>query len=124
MNQTLDPKALCRMAVKSLDKHKAVDIRVIRVSELTSIADYFIIAEGTSSTQVRSLSDYVETDLAEHGATPSHTEGYRGLSWVLMDYGCVVVHVFQKEARDYYNLEHLWKYGTPVPLEEFIEVTE
>ena len=124
MNQTTDPREICRLAVQSLDRHKAVDIRVIHITDLTSIADYFIIAEGTSSTQVRSLSDYVETELAEHGVTPSHTEGYHGLSWVLLDYGCVVVHVFQKEARDYYNLEHLWKDGTPVPLEEFIEKTE
>ena len=124
MNQTIDPKELCRLAVRSLDKHKAVDIRVLHVTALTSIADYFIIAEGTSSTQVRSLSDYVETDLAEQGVHPPHTEGYRGLSWVLLDYGCVVVHVFQKEARDYYNLEHLWKDGTPVPLEELIDVTD
>lgn len=124
MNQAKDPKELCTLAVRSLDKHKAVDIRVIHVSKLTSIADYFVIAEGTSSTQVRSLSDYVEAELAEQGVTPSHTEGYRGLSWVLLDYGCVVVHVFQKEARDYYNLEHLWKDGAAVPLEEFIEETD
>ena len=124
MNNAKDPKDLCTLAVRSLDKHKAVDIRVIRVSNLTSIADYFIIAEGTSSTQVRSLSDYVETELGEQGITPSHTEGYRGLSWVLMDYGCVVVHIFQKEARDYYNLEHLWKDGTPVPLTDFIDDAE
>lgn len=124
MNQTIDPKALCRLAVQSLDKHKAVDIRVIHVSKLTSIADYFVIAEGTSSTQVRSLSDYMEEELKEQGVEPSHTEGYHGSSWVLLDYGCVVVHMFQKEARDYYNLEHLWKDGTPVPLEELIEVTD
>jgi len=124
MNQALDPKALCRLAVQSLDKHKAVDIRVIHITALSSIADYFIIAEGTSSTQVRSLSDYVEEELKEQGVEPSHTEGYRGLSWVLLDYGCVVVHVFRKEARDYYNLEHLWKDGTPVPLEELIDVTD
>ncbi|MBR3289916.1 MAG: ribosome silencing factor [Clostridia bacterium] len=124
MNQAIDPKALCKLAVQSLDKHKAVDIRVIRISELSSIADYFVIAEGTSSTQVRSLSDYMETELSEQGVQPLHTEGYRGSSWVLLDYGCVVVHVFQKEARDYYNLEHLWKDGTPVPLEEFIDVTD
>lgn len=124
MNQTIEPKALCRLAVQSLDKHKAVDIRVIRITELSSIADYFIIAEGTSSTQVRSLTDYVEEELKGQGIEPSHTEGYGGSSWVLLDYGCVVVHVFQKEARDYYNLEHLWKDGTPVPLEELIDVTD
>ena len=118
------PKDLCGEIVRSLDNHKAAEIRVIDVHGLTSLADYFVIAEGTSSTQVRSFTDYVEYDLKEQGIEPLRTEGYRNSSWVLMDYGCVVVHVFMQEAREFYNLEHLWKDGVDVDIAEFLENTE
>ena len=115
----MNPKDLCKTIVQTLDKHKGGDIRVLYISDLTSIADYFVIVEGTSSTQVRSLSDYVEVALKEQGIEPLHTEGYDGSSWVLLDYGSVVLHVFQPSAREYYNLEHLWKDGVQVDLKEF-----
>ena len=118
------PKDLCGAIVRSLDNHKANDIRVIDVHELTSLADYFVIAEGTSSTQVRSFTDYVEFDLKEQGIEPLRTEGYRNSSWVLLDYGCVVVHVFLQETREFYNLEHLWKDGVDIDPAVFLENTE
>lgn len=114
----MEPLELVKAIAQSLDKHKAVDLKVIHVTGLTSITDYFVIAEGTSSTQVRSLTDYVETDMNALGVSPLRTEGYRGTTWVLQDYGSVVVHVFQKEAREYYNLERLWKDGEEIPLSE------
>lgn len=118
------PKDLCGAVVRSLDNHKAAEIHAIDVGGLTSLADYFVIAEGTSSTQVRALTDYVEHDLKEQGVDPFRTEGYRNSSWVLLDYGCVVVHVFLKETRDFYNLEHLWKDGVDVDIAQFLENNE
>ena len=118
------PKDLCGEIVRSLDNHKAAAIKVIDVHALTSIADYFVIAEGTSSTQVRSFTDYVEFDLKAQGVEPLRTEGYRNSSWVLLDYGCVVVHVFMKETRDFYNLEHLWKDGVDIDIAQFLENNE
>ena len=109
---------ICKAIVRSLDNHKAMDIRVIKVDELTSITDYFVIAEGNSSTHVKSLTDYVEVDMEKLELKPYRTEGYRGTTWILQDYGSVVVHVFQREAREYYNLEHLWKDGKEVSLTE------
>ncbi len=120
----LSPLELCGNIVRSLDNHKAAEIRVIDVQGLTSLADYMIIAEGQSSTQVRAFTDYVEFDLKEQGVSPLRTEGYRNSSWVLLDYGDVIVHVFLKETRDFYNLEHLWKDGTDLDVARFLENNE
>ena len=118
------PLELCGSIVRSLDNHKAAEIRVIDVKALTSLADYMIIAEGQSSTQVRAFTDYVEFDLKEQGVSPLRTEGYRNSSWVLLDYGDVIVHVFLKETRDFYNLEHLWKDGIDVDTAQFLQNNE
>lgn len=104
----MNAKQIAGEIYRSLDKHKAQDIRVLAVSEVTSLADYFIIAAGTSSTQVRALIDYVDTELAQQGVHPLRTEGYQTSQWTLLDYGSVVVHVFQEESRAYYDLERLW----------------
>ena len=116
----MEPKALAGLAVASLDKHKAEDIKVIGVTELTSIADYFVIASGTSTTQVKALSDYVEEELKTGGTEPSRVEGYASSSWVLMDYGSVVVHIFQSETRTFYDLERLWKDGVQLDTAGFL----
>lgn len=114
-------KEIVRELVRSLDRHKAQNIQVIGVTDVTSLADFFIIANGTSSTQVRALADYAEGELRERGAEPLHTEGYRSSSWVLLDYGSVVAHIFQPETRNFYDLERLWKDGRPVELAEFLD---
>ncbi len=116
----MEAKELTRCVVASLDKHKAADIRIIGVTDVTSLADYFVIAEGTSSTQVKALSDYVETELEEKGVTPLRVEGYNASNWILMDYGTVIVHVFQGETRQFYDLERLWKDGEQLPLSTFL----
>ena len=90
----MEAKQLAAAIAASLDKHKAEDLRVIGIGELSVIADYFVIATGTSSTQVKSLADYVETELKEQGVEPLRQEGYASSTWVLMDYGDVVVHIF------------------------------
>lgn len=92
-----------------LDNKKAVDIEVIAVAEKTILADYFVIASGTSVTQVKSLADEISFQLKEqHHMMPSHIEGESTARWILLDYGDVVVHLFHPEERDFYSLEKLW----------------
>lgn len=106
-----------KMAVKSLDSKKALDIKVIKIQDISAIADYFVIATGTSSTHVKALADEVEAQLDEAGISVSHVEGYRSNSWILLDYVDVVVHVFSDEAREYYDLERLWQDGEIIDIE-------
>ncbi len=109
-----------RALVRALDKHKAGNIRVIEVGEISSLADAFVIAEGTSSTQVRALADYAEEELRRAGITPLRTEGYRSQGWIVLDYGDVVAHIFHRETRAFYDLERLWKDGREMDISEFL----
>lgn len=115
---------LMRQIVLSLDRHKAVDIQVLHVENVTALTDYFVIAEGGSNTQVKALTDYVEEELSRQGVEPLRKEGYGGASWVLTDYGSVIVHVFLHETRQYYDLERLWTDGVSVDIAEFLENEE
>ena len=103
----MTPKELALKAAEILDSKKAEDIKVIEVTEQTIVADYFVLATGTSSTHVKALADDVEYELEQVGVHDGHIEG-RATGWVLLDYGAVLVHVFDKESREYYNLERLW----------------
>lgn len=94
--------------VKILDKRKALDIKVLKITELTVLADYFIICSATSTTAVRSLSDYVEEEMKNQGAGIPQMEGKDGYNWFLMDYGDVIVHIFYQQTREFYELEKLW----------------
>ena len=89
---------LTKKIVKALDDKLARDIEVIKTEEVTIVADYFVIAAGTSNTQVRALADEVEEKMKEIGVYPSHLEGYNGGNWILMDYGDVIIHIFDKET--------------------------
>ncbi len=109
-------RELAEIAVKALDSKKGKDIKLIRIDKITTLAEYFVICTGTSNTQINALCDAVEKELTEKGEEPLHREGYRGGTWVLLDYGCVVVHVFNDEARKFYSLEHLWADGEEVDL--------
>ena len=109
-----------QMAVHTLDKHKAEDIRVLGVSHVTSIADYFLLASGGSANQVRSLSDYVEEELAKQGKHPLRHEGYTTGEWVTLDYGDVMIHIFRRETRDFYDLERLWVDATDVDVAPYL----
>ena len=103
------PKEIALRAAKVLDDRKGLGIKLLEVTDVTSIADYFLICTGTSSTHVKTLCDSVEAAVADELNEPLlHREGHRGGSWVLLDYGCVIVHVFQDEARKFYDLERLW----------------
>ena len=113
----MTPKELAMIAAKALDEKKGKEISVIEITDLTTIADYFIIASGTSNTQINALSGAVEKALQEQaGEDPLRREGYRDGTWVLLDYGCIVVRIFSQEAREFYSLERLWGDGKPVDL--------
>lgn len=120
----LPSRELAEIAVKALDSKKGKEIRLIRIDKITTLAEYFVICTGTSNTQINALCDAVEKELTEKGEEPLHREGYRGGTWVLLDYGCVVVHVFNDEARKFYSLEHLWADGKEVDLSAILPHTE
>ena len=105
--------------VKILDEKKATDLTVIETQELTVMSDYFVIASGTSNTHVRSLADDVEFEMSKLGVEIDHIEG-RATGWILLDYGDVLVHIFQPESREYYNLERLWGDAAKVDISDII----
>ena len=118
----MTPKELAILAAKALDSKKGLDIKVMEVTHLTSLADYFVICTGGSNTQINALCDAVEEKLmVEANEQPLHREGHRGGIWVLLDYGCVVVHVFNNEAREFYSLERLWSDGTSLDLTDILK---
>lgn len=106
--------------VKALDSKRAEDIQAIKIGDLTIVADYFIIANGTSNTQTKALAEEVEYKLGQVGIKPIRTEGYQGATWVVLDYGDIVVHVFYKETREFYNLERLWSDGENVDISGYL----
>ena len=115
----MNPIDIVATAVKALDDKKAQNIQVFEITELTTLGDYLIIANGGSSTQVRALSDEVEYRLSQEGIEPDHIEG-RATNWYLLDYKSVMVHVFGKDAREFYNLERLWADAKPVDISGYI----
>ena len=112
----LTAEQIAAIAAKALEDKKARDIKVLRTTEQTVLADYFVICNGTSSTHIKALVDEVDKQLSEAGEPPVRREGLRSDIWVLMDFGCVIVHVFTDEARKFYNLERLWSDSEEVPL--------
>ena len=119
------PKELALLAAKALSDKKGKEIRVLEIAELTTLADYFVLATGSSNTQINALVDNVEQVLTEEaGEEPLHREGYRGGTWVLLDYGCIAIHVFNQEAREFYGLERLWQDGKPVDLTGVVDDRE
>ena len=103
----MDRKELMKNIVATLDNKKATDIKSLEITELTSVADYFVIATGTSGTHIRALADEVQDTLTKQGVEPKSVEG-KSTGWILLDYGTVVVHVFTPDQRELYSLEHLW----------------
>ncbi len=118
--ENASPRDIAEFMVKILDAKKAKDIKLLHVEEQTVIADYFVIATGNSTTQVSSLSEEVEFRLSQYGITPRAIEGSRGDSWILSDYNCVILHVFNQESRDFYKLEKLYNEGSEVSIADLI----
>ena len=101
-----------------LDAKKALDVKIINVHDKTIIADCFVFATGTSSTQVNALADEIEFRFTQNGSSPLRTEGQGSGSWVLIDYGSVIVHVFSVQAKEFYKLEKLWAEGREIPFDK------
>ena len=121
MTDNLTQQQKLEIIVKALDSKKAEDIKVIKVGDLTVIADYFVIADGTSSTQTKALADEAEYRMQENGVVPNRVQGNNGSNWVIIDYGDIVVHVFSKEQRDFYNLERLWRDGEDIGISDWVK---
>ena len=117
----MNPKELAIAAAKALDAKKGQEIRVLETGVLTTLADYFVICSATSATQIKALADWCEKTLKETGEAPHHIEGHRGGTWVLLDFSSVVVHIFNDEARKFYDLEHLWGDAVPLDLSGILE---
>jgi len=110
-------KEMVKIISKAMDAKQAVDIEVIDISEISSIADYFVICSGNNQPQVDAIIDSVEYEMYKAGFNGARTEGAKNASdWILMDFGDVVVHVFSKDARSFYNLERIWKDGKKVEI--------
>ena len=110
---------MTKLAIEALEDKKAEDIHVIDIREVSTLADYFIIANGTNSNQVQALTDNVHETLGKAGYHAKQVEGYNTANWILMDYGDIIVHVFDKENRLFYDLERIWRDGKVVEIEAF-----
>ena len=116
----LSAKEVAYQVTKALDDKKGLDIKLLRIDEVSSLADYFIICTGTSNTHVKTLCDYAEYTLEQLGEPMLGREGHRGNAWELLDYGSVVVHVFTEEAREFYSLERLWADAEQVDISDLV----
>lgn len=114
-------KEMAELAVRALDSKKGKAIKALETGELTTLAEYFVLCTGTSNTQIKALADAVEEALSNAGEEPHHIEGHRDGTWVLMDYSVVVVHIFTEEAREFYDLERLWKDAKDVDISPLLD---
>ncbi|WMC92800.1 ribosome silencing factor [Kineothrix sp. MB12-C1] len=111
-----ESKKMAKIAVAALEDKKAEDIRIIDISEVSVLADYFIIANGSNRSQIQALADHVEEQLGRAGHSLKQIEGYDSANWVLLDFGDIIIHVFDKENRLFYDLERIWRDGRQVEL--------
>ncbi len=116
----LSAKEVAYQVTQALDAKKGLDIRLLKIDRVSSLADYFLICTGTSSTHVKTLCDYAEYTLEQLGEPMLGREGHRGNTWELLDFGSIVVHVFTDEARKFYDLERLWADAEQADLREII----
>lgn len=120
MSTVSTEKMMAQIACKAIDDKKGQDIKVIDIHNVSVIADYFVIASGTNSNQVQAIVDNVEEQLGRAGFEAKQIEGNRNSSWILMDYGDVIVHVFDEENRLFYDLERIWRDGKVLEMDEFL----
>lgn len=109
------------LTAKAISSKKGLNIKLIEICDISSLADYMVIATGTSSTHVKAIADEVEYQLDEAGISVSHIEGYRSNSWILLDYVDVIVHIFSDEAREFYDLERLWQDGKEIDISDIVD---
>jgi ribosome-associated protein len=116
-----EPREMADIAIKALEEKKAIDIKIIDISHISTLADYFIIASGSNRSQVQAMADAVDEALDKMGVHARSTEGYQNANWILLDYGDIVVHLFDEENRLFYDLERIWRDGrviSPETLED------
>lgn len=115
----MNSNEIAKLAIEALEDKKAEDIKVIDISEVSVIADYFIIANGTNRNQIQTLSDNVEEKLGKAGVELKQMEGYDSANWVLLDFRDVIIHIFDKDNRLFYDLERIWRDGKMIEVESF-----
>ena len=116
----LTPQEIAYQVTKALDEKKGMNIKLLKIDRVSSLADYFLICTGTSNTHVKTLCDYAEYTMEQIGEPMLGREGHRGNSWELLDFGTLVVHVFTEEARKFYDLERLWADAENVDLSDIL----
>jgi len=117
----MEIKEKLKKIVEVLDTKKAENIEVLGIRDLTVLTDYFVIANGTSTTHTKTLADEVEFQLSQAGVKPARTEGHNGSNWIIIDYSDIIVHIFYKETREFYQLERLWADGEHVDISEILK---
>lgn len=113
-----------KIIVRALDAKRAEDIRVLKITDLTILGDYFIIANGTSTTHTKTLAEEAEFQLSQQEIEPHHREGMNGSNWYILDYTDVIVHVFYQETREFYRLEQLWADAEPVDITQYLDAEQ
>lgn len=116
----MDAKEMAKLAIHALEDKKAQDVKVIDIREVSTIADYFIIASGKNRSQIQAMCDNVDETLEKAGAVKKQTEGYQNANWILMDYGDIIVHIFDVENRLFYDLERIWRDGKEIDAGELL----
>ena len=109
-----DSKEMVKVMVAALQDKKAEDIRIIDISNVSVIADYFVIANGNNPNQIQAMVDNVEEQMYKSGFDDPKVEGYNSASWILLDYHDVILHVFSEEERAFYNIERIWRDGKEI----------
>ncbi len=112
---------LMKAATKAADGRKAIDIKVLHVEELTTLCDYFIICSGTSTPHMNAIYEEIDMKLSEAGIKPAAREGLGNPGWVLLDYGDVIVHIFNENSREFYSIERLWSDAEEINVENLID---
>ena len=120
---SMTPKEMALAIAKAVDSKKGKDILVLETDGVTSLCDYFVLCSGSSAPQLKALGDAAEKAMKDNDIQPHHIEGHRGGTWILQDYGDVVVHLFSEEAREFYDLDRLWQDAKTVDLSEIL-ITE
>ncbi|MBQ6717308.1 MAG: ribosome silencing factor [Clostridia bacterium] len=119
----MDSQDILKIAANALNNKKARQLKALKIDDLTTLADYFVIATATSSTHVRALADEVEEKLKEQSVEPHHIEG-KSTGWIVLDYTSVIVHVFTPQEREFYNLDSMWSDATDINLETILDEAE
>lgn len=119
-----ESRKMTELVIDALEEKKAEDITILDISEISVLADYFVIADGNNRNQMQAMADSVEEALGRAGYEPKQIEGYQTANWILMDYKDVIIHVFSKEDRGFYDLERIWRDGKPVTIEEIRQERE